>query len=242
MPITRDQVEEINRLVSVNIKQLLQEDSFIKTITQQVSTIILSIVNETLSIHENKITKVIKEVKSLETNMNENQVKYSTKSDLIEEKIEGLSKATQNIERRYELLDQQSRRNNLRVFNVKEIANENTKQTIISLIGEKMKITLKPEDIETCHRVGNGKDGKSRGILLKLHDHRKRMEIFNAKRNLKGSGIVIKEDLTNIRVKILEEAGKKFSFTNTWTKNGRVFVRSNKHVINILSIEHLNSI
>lgn len=95
MPITRDQVEEINRLVSVNIKQLLQEDSFIKTITQQVSTIILSIVNETLSIHENKISKVIKEVKSLETNMNENQVKYSTKSDLIEEKIEGLSKATQ---------------------------------------------------------------------------------------------------------------------------------------------------
>lgn len=77
---------------------------------------------------------------------------------------------------------------------------------------------------------------------MKLVDQKKRNEIYNSKKLLKGSGLVIKEDLTYERVKILEEASKRFSIANTWTKNGKVFAKVEGKIINIFSTEYLKAL
>lgn len=42
---------------------------------------------------------------------------------------------------------------------------------------------------------------------------------------LKSTGIVVKEDLTKLRLRIMVEAVKKFTGRKVWSTNGRVFIR-----------------
>lgn len=242
MPITRDQVEEINKQVSANLKQLWKEDSFIKSITDKVSKIIMETLNETLTAYKQEIVEVKKEIKKLQNDIHEMKLNSTVKLDKYEAEQDKLLRANKTMEKQYDILDQQSRKKNLRFFNMKEEANENTEQKLIVLIQEKMNINIRPEDIESCHRVGKRENAKSRGILLKLQAHSKKQEIFNAKKLLKGTGTVIKEDLTQTRVKILQEAIQKFSINNTWTKNGKIFAKVNGKIVNIHSMDILNTL
>nr|CAH7754393.1 unnamed protein product [Callosobruchus chinensis] len=52
---------------------------------------------------------------------------------------------------------------------------------------------------------------RTRGVLLKLSRPLLKQAIYNKKKLLKGSGIVIKEDLTENRMKLLEAAIEKTS-------------------------------
>ncbi|CAG9824526.1 unnamed protein product [Phaedon cochleariae] len=242
MPITRDQVEKINKLVSVNIKQLWKEESFIKSITDKVSKIIMETLNEKLSEYEREILEVKKEVKKLDDDIHEIELNSTVKLDKFESELEKIKNANKIIEKQYEALDQHSRRNNLRIFNLKEENNENTEQRIIRIFKEKMKIEIRPEDIEGCHRVGKRESTEPRGILLKLRTYIKKEEIFNAKKFMKGTGTVIREDLTQTRVKLLREAIQKFSIVNTWTRNGKILAKVNGKIIIIHSADHLNNL
>nr|CAH7719785.1 unnamed protein product [Callosobruchus chinensis]CAH7738925.1 unnamed protein product [Callosobruchus chinensis] len=47
---------------------------------------------------------------------------------------------------------------------------------------------------------------------------------------LKGSQIVMKEDLTVERMKIVKEASEKYGFKNVWTFNGNIFVKTDNKV------------
>lgn len=94
----------------------------------------------------------------------------------------------------------------------------------MSIIKEHLHIELKKEDIERAHRVGkNDSDGKQlRAIIIKFVSYRTRMQVFQHKKQLKRSGLVIKEDFTKVRQTLLCKAVGKLGATNVWTHDGKI--------------------
>nr|CAH7740405.1 unnamed protein product [Callosobruchus chinensis] len=56
------------------------------------------------------------------------------------------------------------------------------------------------------------------------------MLTYNRKRFLKGSNIVIKEDLTILRLKIIHAAYEKYGYRNIWSTNGAIFAKTGNGV------------
>nr|CAH7738398.1 unnamed protein product [Callosobruchus chinensis] len=83
---------------------------------------------------------------------------------------------------------------------------------------------------------------KPRGILMRLTSIHKKQEIFNKKKNLKDSGMVLKEDLTDHRLKLMEAAVEKTALRNVWSYNGRIFVMTNGKKINIKNKKDLDKL
>lgn len=53
-----------------------------------------------------------------------------------------------------------------------------------------------------------------------------KISIYQLKKKLKGTKIIIKEDLTRENVKTYKEASEKYGYRNTWTKNGVIWVKT----------------
>ncbi|PIK43755.1 putative exosome complex exonuclease RRP44 [Apostichopus japonicus] len=120
-------------------------------------------------------------------------------------------------------MEQYSRRNNLRIFGMKEDPNENTMDVFVKLAKEKLKLELNSDFIDRCHRLGRSTPGTNpRPILVKFLSYQHRREVIKARRNLKGSGITIKEDITMMNNRLLTETHRHVKVSNCWTVERRV--------------------
>nr|CAI5854777.1 unnamed protein product [Callosobruchus analis] len=63
--------------------------------------------------------------------------------------------------------------------------------------------------------------------------------IFNNKKMLKGSGIVVKEDLTDNRLKLMQAAIEKISLKGVWSYNGTIYVMKDNRRISIKNKDDL---
>nr|CAI5831867.1 unnamed protein product [Callosobruchus analis] len=139
------------------------------------------------------------------------------KSQTIENmfhKMEQKDKKINALETRLDEMDQACRSANLRIFNLKEA-----------------------NDFEVCHRVGRKEEGKNRGVFIKITSIEKRNLIYAKKKHLKGTGVVVREDLTSLRAELLRKAIEKIGLRNVWTENGKIFSIFNKKKIIIRNIE-----
>ena len=113
---------------------------------------------------------------------------------------------------------------------VDETEKENTDTLTFAVLERELGIALTEDDIQRSHRLGPIKDIRSlrsarknpRPINIKFTNFRKRKEVFKAKRNLKGEGISISENLTKSRYDHYKAALTKFGRGNVWTMEGRV--------------------
>nr|CAI5838144.1 unnamed protein product [Callosobruchus analis] len=142
------------------------------------------------------------------------------------------------LSHKYDDVEQASRINNLRIFRVKEKPQEKLTEEVINIIKSHLGVTVDNNEI-LCVRIGKKVNNKPRGILLKLSSIHRKQDIFN-KKNFKGTCIVIKEDLTDQRLKMMEAAIEKTSLKCVWTYNGHVFVLKDGKKIMIKSKEDLD--
>lgn len=149
----------------------------------------------------------------------------------MEETINGFMKQIndnsyklEELEKRIDSNEQYSRLNNLRIYGVKDLKNENTEDEVISIITNKLGIELPRTSIERCHRIGSFAAQKSRPILVRFAAFRVRCEVYKNKKMLKKSGVVIREDLTKSRLETLKKAVDKLGPKNVWTLNGNIHI------------------
>ncbi|KAI4458373.1 l1 transposable element-related [Holotrichia oblita] len=112
--------------------------------------------------------------------------------------IDSLDKRMLRIEEALDEQEQYSRRNNIRIYGVPEITHENTCEVFVNLCREKLKINITNSDIDCCHRLA-GKEGTNKPIIVRFVRRDVKNKVFNDKRKLKGTRIVITEDLTRMR-------------------------------------------
>ena len=126
--------------------------------------------------------------------------------------------------------EQKSRSSCLVLHGVKETMGENTDQIVLETINDKVGVLLTLDDISVSHRIGpkkeqNTRRTKPRAIIFRFISMRKRMEVFRSKKNLKGTNVVITENLTSDALPALLKAKTKFGEKNVWTSEGKVFTK-----------------
>lgn len=142
-------------------------------------------------------------------------------------KVEKQEERNNILEKRIDGLEQYSRNCNIRVYGVEESEGENTVELLVSLFKEKMGLTVAVDEMEKCHRIGQrSRDkGRERAVLVRFVSHRKKSEVFGAKKWLKSSGIVVREDLTKARFEVFLAAVKKYGNSKVWTVDGKIAIR-----------------
>lgn len=80
------------------------------------------------------------------------------------------------------------------------------------------------QSIDRSHRVGrvNSEINRPRPIIVKFVSYRARSLVFDNKSKLKGSGILLREDLTRRRVALYRQTVNTYGVKNVWTSDGRV--------------------
>lgn len=129
----------------------------------------------------------------------------------------------EKLVRKTDDLEQYQRRQSLRIFGVEETEGENT-DCIARDIAVKIGVELSDTDIDRSHRVGRKSENKHRPIIVKFVSYRKRSEMYRNKKKLKNSGIVLREDLTQLRYKLLQDCITRFGLRNVWTVDGAIMV------------------
>nr|CAH7748125.1 unnamed protein product [Callosobruchus chinensis] len=77
-----------------------------------------------------------------------------------------------------------------------------------------MKVNIDKMDITAAYRVGQKVNNRPRHILITFRHNVSKMSTYNKKRLLKGTKMVIKEDLTTSRLYVLETASDKYGYRN----------------------------
>lgn len=102
------------------------------------------------------------------------------------------------LQARCEVLEQQAKHSSLRFVGLDAVDNnDDLVNTIIKLIKLKMNITCSITDIQHAFYVG--KNSANKAVLVQFTNVSKRDEIFNVKKILKNSKILIFEELTKLR-------------------------------------------
>lgn len=136
-------------------------------------------------------------------------------------------------------LEQYSRLNSLRIFGVPEKPGECTDQVVKDLCKEKLNINISTSDIDCSHRLP-GKEPYHKPIIVKFVTRNIKKLVYSKKSSLKGSGVVIKEDLTKHRAQLLSKVAKKYGAKHVWSYDGKILVKIGNQIKRIFSSDELN--
>lgn len=139
-----------------------------------------------------------------------------------------------------DMADQYNRRNNIRIFGIKEVQDENIETVVLEMFQSKLNVSLQPHDMDRCHRVGKPRADGKRPVIVKFLRYSHKIQVISNQRRLKGSHIFIAEDLTSSRYKLLKQSMEKWDKKNVWLYNGKIYVNTEGKRIVISSQEDLN--
>nr|CAB3263288.1 uncharacterized protein LOC108950143 [Phallusia mammillata] len=144
----------------------------------------------------------------------------------IETRVKQLEDRLSQQEQQLDDMEQYGRRNCLILHGCKNVPKGSyweLEPYILNILNTKIKLPLKVEksDIDIAHTLPSK---KGTPIIIKFVRRTIRQEVFNNKRNLAGSGMVITESLTKKRLALVQRCREKCGERSTWTINGNVYV------------------
>ncbi|XP_033758134.1 uncharacterized protein LOC117340483 [Pecten maximus] len=184
---------------------------------------------------ENRINSLERENRILKNRVGE----LEEKVDEIEQSPETEPETNRDLEIKYNDLEQQGRKNSIRIYGLQDDGTKETTQEctdkVVSLIKDKLKLpTFNEAEIDVAHRLGKHISGKTRSVICKFVQRRKKSEVVTKRRALKGSGIVIVEDMTQMNRTLLNEVKQVEGVKNTWCSDGKLFAMlSNDKIVRI---------
>ena len=141
-------------------------------------------------------------------------------------------------------LEQYSRRNCLIVHGVLDTTDPVT--AVLDIINNKLGVPNGCESIDRCHRLGtsaNLSNSRLRPIIVKFMSYQVRQKVFSGKRHLKGTKLLITENLTRRRSELLNKAKTLNNVTATWTSDGCIVcLLSSGRKVSITSVQDLRQL
>nr|CAI5861893.1 unnamed protein product [Callosobruchus analis] len=124
-----------------------------------------------------------------------------------------------------EHIDKRGHENGIALFGIPEGDTRTLPDTIANSISAKFKIEVTVDDIHFCYRMGAGaradKKGKHpRPVGVYFVNRWLRDKVFFAKSNLKGSGVVMSEMLTENALQLYKQTKTILGAKNVWTWRG----------------------
>ena len=137
-----------------------------------------------------------------------------------------------DLRRKFENEVQQGRKaNNIRIYGVEDQnKRESTTETahmVVGLLKKHQVITIQPCDIVYAYRIPNRKK-TCRDILVTFVSQYTKIDIMRNRKQLKGSGVYINDDLTRLNLEVLMSVKKKMpdEVQEAWTNNGRILMKN----------------
>lgn len=140
---------------------------------------------------------------------------------LLQQQIAELSRVTDVLEMRH-------RRKCLLLGGIPEVVEgkENAPDTVCNILKTKFQLQdISTADFKACHRLGTISEGRPRPILVNFVNHSTKSSVWNKKKCLKGSSLVLSEFITRRRQALFQEARKRYGITKCWTMDGSIFVK-----------------
>ena len=149
----------------------------------------------------------------------------SLRDELLQEKFN-----TKNLSIHVNNLEQYSRKNNIRIFGVKDNNRSEdarkTEELVIDICRNKLGLDILPGDIQAAHRIGKFVNGADRAIIVQFVSKKAKMDIISKRRLLKGHRVSISEDLSVFNLRRLDAIKNLSCVAQSWFYNGRLFAKN----------------
>ena len=223
-------IKEMLVEIHTTVATILRENQELKQEILELKSALNANQRETEKLKTN-LTKAEKASDTLRNELNHTRMKLK---DHIEE--------MNNLEEKYDDLEQYSRKNSLEILGVPEGAYTSTDEVVIR-IGEAINVDIKPEDIEISHKL---KRKTTKPVIVKFVSQKVKSLLYKARTKLKNvktsdvfpsspfasredQRIFINENLTNYLRELYWKANKMKKdnmITSTWTMDGKIFVKT----------------
>lgn len=205
MVLSRTQTQEFEELIN----QAFKKESFVKVLIETISNPIRKIIQEEMKdivkFYQDKISELEGDIKQLQRDNNKMKVE---------------------LEERIDFIEQRHRRKNIRLYGVSEEKNESTEEIVVRTLSKQLNMDIPPNCIEECYRVGMKTSDNKRHILIKFVSQQMKYAVYKNKSKLKGTRVVVKEDLTPTRINYIKKLCEVHGNRNVWSSNGDIFYKS----------------
>lgn len=167
--------------------------------------------------------------------------KVNEKIELLEQKIHSYEEKINTLDVKVDNLQQQEKIRNICIYGLQEENNEKLDEKVLKLFCEKVNVETRAQNIIKCYRIGNNKT-KARPVIVKFEKIEHKNLIFKNCKNLKGSKIVVAEDLIKSRLKLLQDVKEKFDKKAVYTFEGNVYVKIDNVKHKIRGMNDLNQL
>jgi hypothetical protein len=123
-----------------------------------------------------------------------------------------------------------TRRNNIKIYDLAENIGESCVDTVQTLVRDKMKIEITPEQIAVTHRIF-GRPNKPRPIIVRFEQHDVKFAVLKQRRQLNDTGVSIHEDLVKAVSDKLLAIKEKEECVDAWAWNGKILIKNHKDKI-----------
>nr|CAI5823051.1 unnamed protein product [Callosobruchus analis] len=134
-----------------------------------------------------------------------------------------------------EEVQQQLKQNQLRIYGFSDCKGE----TLIRKVEEflEVKLGVKNAGIIDCYRTEPSNKNNQRPVLLTFKDILHNNAVFLNKKQLKGSKVIITEELVKSRYDLYQLARENIGAMHVWTMNGKIFTKHNERKVHIRNEE-----
>lgn len=173
-----------------------------------------------------------------------NKVEHLEKeNEKLRSQLKRQEEITKNLLIRSEKIDQAQKSKSIRIYGIKEIKNENLNKVVLGIFEKKLGLQIKQTKIEKIYRIGKMEKDKIRPVYVTFTRLDIKNNIYNNKKLLKGTGMVIREDLTKEKIKLIKLLQEKCGAADKlWTLGGIIHVKINEETspVTIYSEEDVN--
>lgn len=207
--------------------------------TKELETVVTNIVNKLWAnfqqVLEEKIEAKITVVKSelmeridalsIENESLKQQVEFA-KQQICKTRTEvnSNSRMTMDAITKSNYNEQYSRKNNIKVLNLKWKEKQNLREDFIELVKKDLKVELEPRDVVAIHRLPSTRAGEKPCIVRLFNSDVKRM-IMREKKHLKNNVLVI-DDITQQNYELMKRLRNSQRFESVWFFNCHIYGRT----------------
>lgn len=123
-------------------------------------------------------------------------------------------------------MEQHGRNSSIRIISMQDEDDkesvEDCVEKVVKFINDKMNVPVRSEDIDIAHRFGKFNKERPRSTIVKFTRMRTKHDVIKARRNLRGTGYVVFEDLTRLNQQTLKDKLKNVQ--NSYSLDGKLFV------------------
>ncbi|XP_052785515.1 uncharacterized protein LOC128226317 [Mya arenaria] len=240
----------------INTKLERLESKIEKAVLKGDGTIRSSIKDLMTEMKEDLLKSVTNRIEILEGKLfekEESSEKLAQKVTALEEQLEKNKEETFRVNNQLDFerekhrkfeneSEQYSRINNIIIrglpdTNPRETAEE-TLTKVQQYLQDKDIIELKASDVDMAHRLPN-KKSQNRDVIVKLASRFNKMCIMRNRRNLRGTGVFVNDDLTQLNLHVLMCVKKKMidEVSEAWFSRGKIFYKNSNGQVHLVKYE-----